>query len=1325
MALLPDGKIVLVGFISINFGTDNPDGVYQLPEAVRLDSNGNRDTSFGSDGELLFNVWPNGTANSVAVQADGNILVAVSNPPPPDNVSLPPQWIVARLLGSGTQGPIGGYTVTADAGASSGLQTVAMFSDPGGAEPLADYSADIDWGDGSSPTQGTISGPDANGNYTVQGSHAYATAGSYPITVTIHHDSAADATGTSTAYVLDDSSSVSIPIANSAELDAAVSAVDNLAPASTPITITLNLAPGTSYSDVQASPPAGVTLVIAGDGSTTTFVGNSPALTVTGGDVVINGVILTTATASPTILVTGGSLTLRGDTVQESAGSTQGAIALEGGTLDLGTAASPGADTINTNGTGAPVQNSTGQTLTAFGDTFEAQGTPVPSPYKATPVITWNVPAAITYGTPLGSAQLDAGASVAGTFAYSPAAGTILHAGTQTLSVAFTPSDTADYTSATATVNLTVNPAPLTVAAQNASRVYGTANPSFSVVYAGFVGTDTAAGLSGTLTFTTSASVSSAVGSYAVTPGGLTSADYAISFVPGTLSVTLPPESIFVLNSQSSGALTISGNADIAMAGELVVDSSSSSGLLASGNAGVTASGGVLVVGGVSKSGNARAAKTGTPGGTGDPLANLPEPPASGPVQSVSLSGNSTKTISAGTYSSISVSGNAGLTLNPGVYVIKGGGMTVSGNASISGNGVLIFDAGSNYPATGGSFGSITLSGNGTFNLSAATTGPYAGIVIFQSRDNTRALALGGNAQTGINGVIYAANAPLTLSGNAHVGTAQIQPTLVTGTLSLSGNSVFQLSAPTDGTAVYGPDQIRTAYGINGVGFDGTRQTIAIVDAYDNPAIYQAVDMFDNEFGTTTGGTSLFDQYGPASAFLTVLNQNGQPGNLPGVDPTGPELANWEMESALDVEWAHAMAPGANIILVEANSQSLSDLMVSVQTAASQPNVSVVSMSWGFTEGQAVLAQDEAQYDSYFTSPGVTFVASTGDYSSANLEYPAVSPNVVAVGGTSLQLNPYNSHNSESGWGSYSNAFGGFIGSGGGVSQFEAEPSYQLGVQSTGYRTIPDVSFVADPNTGAWVADPYNITSGTPFEVAGGTSLSAPSWAGLFALVNQGRNAAGLQNLNAGNRTEALQALYGLPQSDYNVISSGTNGGYNAAAGYNLVTGLGTPIAGNLVRDLIAGTVAISGGVAPISASLNANTGFSAGAAGTTANVMNIFAALTLPAGAGEDAAGLGGGLRPGGATSSPMANVPSPSLPAGPLWGTPEVVAVQATSAALPSSGFGEQTGTGLSHPDAYPISGKQDDESFAAARAAFFTNMESLSLTELEAGLDLMLGD
>ena len=372
--------------------------------------------------------------------------------------------------------------------------------------------------------------------------------------------------------------------------------------------------------------------------------------------------------------------------------------------------------------------------------------------------------------------------------------------------------------------NVTVLKAPLTVTANNASKFYGSVNPAFTASYAGFVNGDTAGDLGGTLAFSTPATISSPLGSYPVTPSGpATSLNYNITFVPGTLTVTLVPSSVYVLNAQStSGALTISGNATINLPGALVVDSTSSA-ILASGNAKITAAAGVQVVGGVSKSGNASVTKTGTPGATGDPLASLaaPTPPSytSAPTAET-LSGNSTATISQGLYSQITVSGNAKLSLNPGVYVIgtggvnisgnatlsgsgvtyivEGGGFTVSGNAGMSGSNVLIVNGGSNYPnpaISGETYGGVTLSGNGSFSLNAATSGTYAGILIYQARDNTRAVSVSGNSMAGITGTIYAANALLTMSGNA-----SLQNPLVVGTLNLSGNvALTQLAQGSDG----------------------------------------------------------------------------------------------------------------------------------------------------------------------------------------------------------------------------------------------------------------------------------------------------------------------------------------------------------------------------------------------------------------------------------------------------------------------------------------------------------------------------------------------
>jgi hypothetical protein len=348
----------------------------------------------------------------------------------------------------------------------------------------------------------------------------------------------------------------------------------------------------------------------------------------------------------------------------------------------------------------------------------------------------------------------------------------------------------------------------------------------------------------------------------------------------------------------------------------------------------------------------------------------------------------------------------------------------------------------------------------------------------------------------------------------------------------------------------YTPVQILEAYnfystsGTNNISFNGALgngagQTIAIVDAYNDPNIASDLAAFDAEFHLA------------APPSFSVLNEKGQTTSLPAVDPSG----GWEMEEALDVEWAHAIAPGASIVLVEANGPNDVDLDTAVTTAARLPGVSVISMSWAGTESSG-----ETSQDSIFTTPsghqGVTFVAASGDSGSPS-GYPAYSPNVVSVGGTSLYLNGNNSYQSESTW----------SGSGGGISAYEAEPSYQLSVQSTGKRTVPDVAFDADPNTGVAIYDSYDNPSG-PWTQVGGTSMAAPSWAGILAIVNQGRVAEGGTTLIGA--TQTLPALYSLPSSDFHDITTGSNGTYSAKAGYDMVTGLGTPIASSLIPDMVS-----------------------------------------------------------------------------------------------------------------------------------------------------------
>jgi hypothetical protein len=198
---------------------------------------------------------------------------------------------------------------------------------------------------------------------------------------------------------------------------------------------------------------------------------------------------------------------------------------------------SPAAGTVLTAGT---------QTLTATftpmdtADYTTATATVNLKVNKATPTITWAAPAAIGYGTPLGSTQLDAKSPVSGAFAYSPAAGTVLAAGTHTLTATFTPADSTDYTTATATVHLTVNPGVLTVTANNASRVFGAANPAFTAAISGFVNGDTQSVVSGAAALTTTATAASPVGTYPIdaAQGTLAAANYSFAFVSGTLTVT-------------------------------------------------------------------------------------------------------------------------------------------------------------------------------------------------------------------------------------------------------------------------------------------------------------------------------------------------------------------------------------------------------------------------------------------------------------------------------------------------------------------------------------------------------------------------------------------------------------------------------------------------------------------------------------------------------------------------------------------------------------------------------------------------------------------
>jgi subtilase family serine protease len=307
------------------------------------------------------------------------------------------------------------------------------------------------------------------------------------------------------------------------------------------------------------------------------------------------------------------------------------------------------------------------------------------------------------------------------------------------------------------------------------------------------------------------------------------------------------------------------------------------------------------------------------------------------------------------------------------------------------------------------------------------------------------------------------------------------------------------------------------------------------VDAYDNPNAVDDLQTFNRQFGVTpVNSTSFVVVYAP--------HGGATPGSCDGAAVKPPPAAGtgWDIEASLDVQWSHAMAPGANLYLVEAQSNLFADLFCAVSFAGQIVKANgggEVSMSWGGPEFPGELAVDPV-----FTSQGVVYFASTGD--SPGTSYPSISPNVVGVGGTTLSRNPVTGNFIfENTWQS----------TGGGISQFESRPAYQNGIASLvgDHRGVPDVAADANPDTGVWVRNSSLLGVGVWF-IVGGTSVSSPVWAGIT-------NAAGGFSMSS---VAQLTKLYGDPASDFNDITFGNCGlfiGYVAAAGWDLCSGLGSP----------------------------------------------------------------------------------------------------------------------------------------------------------------------
>jgi kumamolisin len=320
------------------------------------------------------------------------------------------------------------------------------------------------------------------------------------------------------------------------------------------------------------------------------------------------------------------------------------------------------------------------------------------------------------------------------------------------------------------------------------------------------------------------------------------------------------------------------------------------------------------------------------------------------------------------------------------------------------------------------------------------------------------------------------------------------------------------------------PASIRAVYNLPSTGGSGT---IAIVDAFDYATAENDLSVFSQQFGlpacTTANG-----------CFKKVFATGTKP----------QANCGWGQEAALDIEWAHAMAPNAKIVLVEAASNSFVDLFNAVTVATSQVTTGggtgEVSMSWSGGEFST-----EASNDSHFQNNGVVYFAASGDTGGVN-GYPSVSPYVVSAGGTTINRNGSGQFTSETAW----------SGSGGGPSRYENKLSYQNNVANTDptKRSAPDFSFDANPNSGVSVYDSTRCQGSSGWLVFGGTSVSSPSLAGIVNLaghVTTSTNTVSELGTIYSNRTNT---------ADFRDITSGSAGSFSAGPGYDFVTGVGSDL---------------------------------------------------------------------------------------------------------------------------------------------------------------------
>jgi len=313
----------------------------------------------------------------------------------------------------------------------------------------------------------------------------------------------------------------------------------------------------------------------------------------------------------------------------------------------------------------------------------------------------------------------------------------------------------------------------------------------------------------------------------------------------------------------------------------------------------------------------------------------------------------------------------------------------------------------------------------------------------------------------------------------------------------------------------YGPAQFHAAYNLPSM--SPVAQTIAIVDAYDDPNAERDLGTYSSAYGLPACTT--------ANGCFKKVNQSGGT-SYPRADQ------GWALEISLDVQTAHEICQNCKILLVEAKTNSFANLLAAEDYAAA--HATEISNSYGGSESSG-----DTAYDTHFNHPGIPITASAGD-NGYGVEYPAASPYVTAVGGTTLTLNADNTRSGETVW----------SGSGSGCSGYEPKPTWQTDPGCT-RRTVADVAADADPNTGASVYNSYGSQGRKGWFQVGGTSLSAPLIAAVYALAG-----------NASS-TRYGSAPYTSSGSLYDVITAtnGNCGTYlcNATSGYDGASGVGAP----------------------------------------------------------------------------------------------------------------------------------------------------------------------